>query len=301
MPLWAPSQPGLQIEGRASRSRAERLRTVVNTVDRGYFDTAGIPLIDGRAFNDADRDTTLPVAIVNQKLANDYFPSGALGHRLQIPGEKISRTIVGVARTANYSSWGEAPQSCVYVPLAQQPSGSMALYVRTRGDPRQLLAAAEREIHGIAPSVLLFGVRSGREIIEGGLFQARMGVGLLTIFGLLALGLASIGLYGVVAYSVNQRRREIGLRMALGASPAAVLRMILTQGMSLVGAGLVFGFVAAIGAGRLVSRLLYGISPMDPLSLASAALALAGIALLACYLPARSATRIDPLTTLRDA
>jgi ABC-type antimicrobial peptide transport system permease subunit len=176
----------------------------------------------------------------------------------------------------------------------------MVLYVRSKGNPRELLAPVERELRSVGPQVLVFGTRTGSEVIDGGLFQARMGVGLLTTFGLLALGLASIGLYGVLAYSVNRRKREIGLRMALGATRTSVLRMILSEGMSLVMTGVAIGFAAALAVGRLLSRMLFGIGASDPLSVAAAALILSAVALLACYLPARWATRVDPLEALRE-
>ena len=167
------------------------------------------------------------------------------------------RQVVGVARTANYTGWGEPPQPCVYVPMAQNYSDAMILYVRTKGDPREMLVPVARELQAAGPQVLVFGTRTGNEIIDGGLFQARMGVGLLTTFGLLALGLASIGLYGVLAYSVNQRKREIGLRMALGATQASVLRLVLGEGMSLVMTGVLIGFAAALAVGRLLSFLFF--------------------------------------------
>jgi putative ABC transport system permease protein len=301
MPLWSGSANGIQIEGRQGRDRADQIRAVLNTVDRNYFETAGVVLVGGRAFSDIDQEASLPVAVVNQKMAQDYWPAGALGHRLQVPGEKKMRVVVGIARTANYTSWGESPQPCIYLPLAQADPEAMVLYVRTKADPREILAPVEREMRAAAPQILLFGIRTGGEIIDGGLFQARMGVGLLATFGLLALGLASIGLYGVMAYSVNQRRREIGLRMALGATPGSVLGMVIREGMSLVLAGVLIGFAAAALVGRLLSRMLFGVSASDPLSLGGAALVLSAIALFACYLPARGATRVDPLEALREA
>jgi len=157
-----------------------------------------------------------------------------------------------------------------------------------------------REIHAAGPQILISNPGTGQEVVKNGLFQARMGVMLLTIFGLLALGLASIGLYGILAYAVNQRRREIGLRMALGASRGSVLGLILKQGMSLVLTGVMIGFAANLLVGRLLSRMLYGVSTSDPVSIAGAALMLLTIALLACYLPARSASRVDPLVALRE-
>jgi putative ABC transport system permease protein len=300
MPLWARTVTGLQVEGRQQRSRTDQIRTVVNTVDVSYFETAGVAIESGRAFTNVDRETSLRVAIVNQKMAHDFWPGGALGKRIQVPGEKFTRQIVGVARTANYTSWGEPPQPCVYVPLAQNYSEAMNLYVRSKGDPREVLVPVERELRAAGPRVLVFSIRTGNEIVDGGLFQARMGVGLLTAFGLLALGLASIGLYGVLAYSVNQRKREIGLRMALGATRASVLRLVLGEGMSLVIAGVLIGMVAALAVGQLLSTMLFGVGASDPLSVAAAALMLSAVALLACYLPARWATKVDPLEALRE-
>jgi predicted permease len=301
MPLWARSVTGLQVEGREQRSRTDQVRTVVNTVDVSYFETAGVAIESGRAFTHVDRETSLRVAIVNQKMAHDFWPDGALGKSIQVPGEKFMRQVIGVARTANYTSWGEPPQPCVYVPLAQKYSEAMNLYVRSKGDPREVLLPVERELRAAGPRVLVFSIRTGSAIVDGGLFQARMGVGLLTAFGLLALGLASIGLYGVLAYSVNQRKREIGLRMALGATRASVLRLVLGEGMSLVIAGVLIGLVAALAVGQLLSTMLFGVGASDPLSVAAAALMLSAVALLACYLPARWATRVDPLEALREA
>src|SRR5438874_4452511 len=167
-------------------------------------------------------------------MARDYWPGrSALGKRIQLPAEKQMRQIVGIAGNANYSNWGEPAQACVYVPLAQTSSDTMFLYVRGKGDPRNILLPVQGEIRAAAPQILVSGIRTGAQIIDGGLFQAKAGVALLTLFGLLSLGLASIGLYGIMAYSVNRRKREIGLRMALGSTRASVLRLILKQGMSL--------------------------------------------------------------------
>jgi macrolide transport system ATP-binding/permease protein len=155
-------------------------------------------------------------------------------------------------------------------------------------------------VRAAAPQILATDIRTGREIVDGGLFQARTGVALLTVFGLLALGLASVGLYGIMAYSVNQRKREIGLRMALGAAQSSVLWFILKQGMSLVLTGMLIGLGAAVLVGRLLSRMLYGVTASDPVSVAMAAVVLAAVALVACYLPARRASFVDPLVALRE-
>ncbi len=301
LPLWGRLASGLKVEGHEQRSKADVVTTVLNTVDLHYFETAGIPIEKGREFTEMDRENSTPVAIVNEKMAHDYWPNGeALGKRIQLPGETEMRQIVGVARTANYSTLGEPPQPCVYVPLEQNYSDAMTLYVRSKGDPQQILIPVQREVRQISPRISVNDARTGHTIIDQGLFQAKMGVAMLSVLGLLALGLASIGLYGIMAYSVNQRVREIGVRMALGAARGNVLRLILKQGMLLVVTGVAIGFGAALFVGRLLTRMLYGISASDPASVAGAAIVLLAVALVACYLPAYRASRIDPMIALRE-
>jgi predicted permease len=301
MPLWARSMTGFEVPGREQKSRADQIRVVINTVAPNYFETAGVRILAGRAFGDFDQETSLPVAIVNEKMARDYWAGDAMGKRILVPGEKQMRQIVGIARTGNYTGWGEPPQACVYVPLEQNYSDSMVLYVRSKWDPQPLIAPVEREVRAAGPQILIYGTRTGAGIVDSGLFQARMGVGLLTTFGLLALSLASIGLYGVLAYSVNLRRREIGVRMALGATRAGVLRLVLGGGMLLVMTGVMLGLGASLAIGRLLSRMLFGLPASDPVSISAAAAILSAVALLACYLPARWAARVDPLEALRQA
>ncbi|MGH9162851.1 MAG: ADOP family duplicated permease [Vicinamibacteraceae bacterium] len=302
MPLFARPVTGLQIEGRPEESSTERVASILNTVDDGYFQTSGVSIQKGREFTELDHATSLPVAVVNEKLARDYWPGeDALGKRIRVPGEQQMREIVGVARTANYSSWGEPSQLCVYIPLAQNHLPAMTLYVRTQGNPAQIIGPVVREISAADSQVLVNGIRTGQQVTDGSLFQARIGVVLLSVFGLIALGLASIGLYGILAYAVTQRQREIGLRMALGASHSTVMQLILKQGMTLVSIGVAIGFVAALLVGRVLSGMLYGVGATDPVSLIAAASVLGGVALVACYVPARWATRVDPLVALRQA
>ena len=301
LPLWGRLVSGLQIEGRSQHSKSDIITSVLNTVDLGYFETFGIRIDRGRAFTEVDRQDSTPVAIVNEKLAHDYWPGqDPLGKRIQLPGEKTMRQVVGVARNANYSTFAEPPQPCIYVPLEQNYSEAMILYVRTKADPARVVIPIQREVRAAGPEILLDNPRTGQSIVRDGLFQARIGVALLSVFGLLALGLASIGLYGIMAYSVNRRTREIGVRMALGAARGSVLRLILKQGMSLVLTGTLIGFAATLAVGGLLSRALYGVSPADPLSIAGASLVLLLVALVACYLPARWASRLDPLAALRQ-
>jgi putative ABC transport system permease protein len=301
LPLFARPVAGLQIEGRAQRSANDRVATIVNTVDDKYFETAGVSILKGRGITELDRAASQPVAVVNEKLARDYWPGQeAVGKRIRAPGEQQMREIVGIARTANYTSWGESPQACVYIPLEQNYLPSMTLYVRSYVDPAQIIEPVRREIGAVDSQVLASAIRTGEQIADGSLFQARMGVILLGVCGLLALGLASIGLYGILAYAVHERRREIGVRMALGASRSTVMQLIVKQGMTLVSIGAAIGFLAALLVGRILSGMLYGVGAADPVSLLAATAALGGVALLACYVPARWATRVDPLVALRQ-
>ena len=301
IPLWADPVNGLEVEGRQRQSRAEQLATIAKTVDGDYFKTSGMRLDAGRAFSGGDQGTTTPVAMVNEKLAHDFWPrTSAIGKRIRMPGDKEWRQIVGVVKDANYSHWGEAPQRCVFLPFTQNYSDGMVLYVRSKGDPRDVLTPVQQVIHAAGPNILMGSARTGRELVDGALFQAKMGVTLLSVFGLLALSLASIGLYGIIAYSVNQRRREIGLRMALGATATNVLGLILRQGMVLVLTGVVLGLAVALPVGRLISGMLFGLNASDPLSVLGAAVVLLLVALLACYLPARWASHVDPSVALRE-
>lgn len=301
MPLFARPVTGLHVEGRPRQAGAEGATTIVNTVDLGYFATVGVPIVAGRDFTHVDAALSQPTAIVNEKLARDFWPGESpLGKRVQVPGESQMRIVVGVVRNANYSRWGEPPQRCVYRPLEQHPALAMTLYVRSTVDPDQVVNAVRGQIHAVAPRVLITGVRTGRQVIDGSLFQARIGVALLSAFGILALVLASVGLYGILAYAVRERRCEIGVRMALGADTGSVRRLIVRQGMSLVATGMVIGLAAALLAGRLFRAMLFDVGPGDPVSLVSAAGVLGTVALAACYVPARRATRVDPLDALRQ-
>jgi macrolide transport system ATP-binding/permease protein len=302
LPLWGRKDVGITIEGQEQRKKSEAVAAVVNTVDPDYFATLGIPMIAGRDFTQNDRDISTPVAIINDTMAATYWPNqNALGKRLQLPRAKQFLQIVGIVKTVNYESLGEPSHPCVYIPLRQNYSENMILYVRTEHDPSTTLSAIQSEIHNMDPGLPVEDIRTGTKVIDQALWWSKIGVGLLGVFGLLALGLASVGLYGVMAYSVSQRRREIGVRMALGAGQNGVLKLVLRQGMTVVASGLAVGLMLALVLGRMLSRFLYGVSGSDPLSIGGASLVLLCVAFVACYLPARSATRVDPLVTLRDA
>jgi macrolide transport system ATP-binding/permease protein len=301
LPLWGRKETGVVIEGQEQPKKSEAISAVIDTVDLSYFLTLGIAFIEGRDFTQDDRDSSAEVAIINETMAAKYWPNqNPLGKRLQLPRGTQFLQIVGVVKTTNYQTLGEAPQACIYIPLRQNYSDAMILYVRTERDPSIILGAVEAEIRNLDPALPMEDMRTGTKVIEQALWWSKIGVGLLGVFGLVALGLASVGLYGIMAYSVNQRRREIGLRMALGAGQRDVSLFILRQGMTVVFSGIAWGVGLALLLGRALSRFLYGVGGNDLLSLGGASLVLLAVAFAACYLPARSATRVDPLVALRE-
>jgi len=269
-------------------------------VTPGHFETMRIPLLRGRDFTDFDRENTTPVVVVNEAMAKMVWPGQeALGKRFAIVTTPNLFQVVGVVGTTIVGQIGEDPQPVAYLPMRQQYSPFATLVVRTTGNPEPLLGAVRTQVQQLDKNLAFTNGQTVQQILGQGLWAARMGAALLGLFGALALILASIGIYGVLAYSVAQRTSEIGLRMALGAQPHQVMRLVLKQGMLLALVGAIVGVVVALPVARLASGLLYGVSASDPLTYAGITLLLMGVALLACYLPARRATRIDPLVALR--
>jgi predicted permease len=299
LPLFGFALRSVFIEGR-DPSVAPVL-TVTNVVDTGYFATAGITLVEGRDFAPADRAEAMPVAIINDTMARRYWPNeDALGRRFRYYTEKEFRTVVGVVKTVKYQSLGEDPQPACYTPLGQGYSDAMVLHLRADRDPAPLLDVARREIRALDPNVPVLNPQIVKDVVGQSLFAVNLAAAMLAVFGLLALTLASVGLYGVMSYSVGQRTRELGLRMALGAGRSGLMRLVLSQSLTLVGSGVALGLLGAYGATRAVASLLYG-SSLDPVSFIGAPLALALVALLASLPPALRASRIDPLVALREA
>ncbi|HKV60479.1 MAG TPA: ABC transporter permease [Candidatus Acidoferrum sp.] len=273
---------------------------VFDEVTPSHFATMRIPLLSGRDFTDFDRENTTPVVVVNQAMANLVWPGQeALGKRFAVVQEPNLIQVVGVVGTTVVGQIGEDPQPIAYFPMRQQYAPFATLIVRTTGNPEALLGAVRTQVQQIDKNLAFTNAQTVQQIIGQGLWAARMGAALLGLFGALALILASIGIYGVLAYSVAQRTSEIGLRMAMGAQPRQVLALVLRQGMllALIGAGV--GILVALPFARLAGGLLYGVSATDPLTYAGITLLLMAVALLACYVPARRATRIDPLVALR--
>jgi len=276
--------------------------TLVNLdyVTPGHFDTLRIPFLRGRDFTEFDRENTTPVVIINEATANLLWPGQeALGKRFSIVTTPTMLQVVGVVATSIVIRIGEDPQPVAYFPMRQQYSPFATLVVRTTGNPESVLATVRTQVQQLDKNLALTNGLTVQQLLAQGLWPARMGAALLGLFGFLALILASIGIYGVLAYSVAQRTAEIGIRMAMGAQPAQVLRLVLSQGMRLAALGAAVGLVVAFPVARLASGLLYSVSAADPLTYGGITLLLMTVALMACYIPARRATRIDPLVALR--
>lgn len=272
-----------------------------NVVGLNYFQTMGIGLLSGRDLTAQDKEGAPLVIVVNEAFARRFLEGQeALGKRVSFRGPQGPWSeIVGVVRDSKYRTLGESPRPTVYQPLAQNHETGMALHVRTKSKPASVAAIVRREVQSIEPNLAVTSVESMADVVGGSLFAARMGAMLLAIFGLLALVLAAVGLYGVMSYSVSRRTREIGIRMALGAGSGNVLRLVLKEGMTLVGGGVAAGLIAAAALTRLLASFLYGVSPMDATTFVTIPLVLALVAFAASYLPARRATKVDPMEALR--
>ena len=275
-----------------------------NIVGVTYLKTMGIRITRGRDFNEGDREESgLPVAIVTEQFARRHFPSeNPIGKRIGLNGplSENAMEIVGVAADAKYTRLEEDPTRLVYMPAPQRYVNGMTLIVRARGNPAALRDDVARVVHSLDRSLPVAGARTYQEWIGISIYAARAGAVLLTGFGVLAIVLAAVGLYGVLAYAVSRRSREFGLRMALGAKAGNVLRQVLGEGLVLVAIGVVGGLIAASWATRLLARFLYGISPTDPVTFAWTPIVMLMVAVLACLVPAMRATRVDPIKALKQ-
>jgi putative ABC transport system permease protein len=269
----------------------------------------GIPLRQGRDFNEHDGHDAPAVIIINQAFADKHFPGESpLGKRLRPgisvePGKKPWREIVGVVGNVKHQGLRKNETPEYYLPESQMPLDSMVLVVKTTGDPRSIVSGVREEVRQMDKDLPIYNVRTMDEYMSNAVAQPRLIALLLAVFAGLALLLTAIGLYGVMSYSVAQRTHEIGIRMALGASQNNVLGLVVRQGMLLaaigVGIGLIGAFILAKVLASLISDLLFGIGAKDPLTFAAIALIIFGVALLACFIPARRATKVDPMVALR--
>jgi macrolide transport system ATP-binding/permease protein len=294
------SQNEMKIDSR-TYVEGQRGETIENVaVSPGYLAMLGVPLVEGRDFTAADRDSTPGVAIVNQTMARRFWPGeSALGHTLSISSTGKVFRVVGVHRDHKQHGVLERPAPFVYFAEAQRPSRYNFLVARTGGDAAELVAAMRRELLALEPGIVFMSASTMEQHLAGALLPARVGAMLATGFGGLGTLLAAIGLYGVVAFSVARRTREIGLRMALGAEPGGVLAMVMRQGLTLVAVGLGAGALLAVGAANVLRGLLYGVTPYDPWAWLAAIAALVTAGAIANAVPARRAMRVQPLTALR--
>ncbi|HWS98377.1 MAG TPA: ABC transporter permease, partial [Candidatus Methylomirabilis sp.] len=287
-------------EGQDEASGYRGTLTTLNDISPNFFKTLRIPLLSGREFTDSDRKDTAQVAIVNEAMAKQFWPNeNALGKRFHFFGETDLREVVGIVRNTVVNAIGEEPQPLAYLPLTQDFSPAVTMQVRTTGKPEPVIATVRTHVQSLDTNVALTNWNTIGELLDQGLWAPRMGAALLAVFGGVALILAVVGVYGVLSYSVTQQTSEIGIRMAMGATTSNVSRLVVKQGMRLAIMGLVLGLVVAFAAMRLLSSLLFGVSPHDPLIFGGVALILATAAVLACYIPARRAANMDPLAALR--
>jgi putative ABC transport system permease protein len=290
----------VEIQGRESDDRS--LRPVMHDfqVSPGYFDTLGIKLLRGRPFSDSDRAGSELVVIVSDAAARTLWrDQDPIGQRVRLSPELPWMTVVGVVNDVIHRRLTDQPQPIMYRSLEQSSDLSLALLLRTRGDTPRLSEALAREIRAVDPDLPVYSVRTMPELIGSALSQRRFLMRLLAVFGVLATALALLGIYGVIAYSVSQRTREIGIRMAIGARRIDVSRMVVQRGMALTVIGVLLGIAAALGLARLIRSQLFGVQPSDPLTLVSVLLVMTVVAAAAAYLPARRAARVDPVVALR--
>lgn len=294
---------GVLIEGQP-QERGVNAPTAMNAdVGLKYFETIGTPLLAGRDLNEQDQEGKTRSVVVNETFARRFFSGtnpneNALGRRFRTSPEKDYWQIVGVAKDGKYWNIGEEPRPFMWLPLGDQLAFNTML-VRTNVKPETLIGAIRGEIRNMDPNLPVTDVKTLTQHMSLSLFPARAVAALLAAFGLLALALAAIGIYGVMAYSVAQRTREVGIRMALGAQRGDVLRMILRQGMALAAIGMGIGLIAAVVLTRLLSGLLYGVSSTDVVAFAGVSMLLGLVVLAACFIPASKAAKVDPMVALR--
>jgi predicted permease len=288
------------IEGQSVKPE-EMTTTDTNTVSAGYHKLMGIQLLQGRGFTEQDRKGSPNVAIVNEAFVRTYIPDGkALGKRVSLEVDKPPVEIVGVARNVKSFHLISEARPQIDLLTAQRGIGNpMRVLARARSDAALLVPAVRREVRGFDPGLAFFKTTTLEDDLRAVISRQRMAAALTSLFGLLALALTAVGLYGVISYSVERRVREIGIRMALGAQSGDVLKMVMREGAGLIAAGLIVGLAGAWAATRLIEEYLYGVSATDPLTFCSIALLLTVVAMLACYVPARRAAKVDPMTALR--
>ncbi len=300
-PQMGGSFAQFQIFTEGSEPASEGMSAGFNVVGPNYFRTMETTLLRGREFTEIDREGAPGTVVINETLAARLWPNeNALGKRVSTTGpEGPFLEVVGVARDSKYRSLGEVSRPYVYLPLQQSYDPKMTLVVRTMGEPKAVTPVVREQIRALNANLPIADVQTLREQLELTLLPSRIAAWTLGGFGALALLLAGIGIYGVVSYGAAQRTREIGVRMALGAKEKDVLGLVLWDGLIVIGAGLAIGLLLAAAATRVISAFLYGVGATDPLTFVAVPLLLGVVALVASYIPARRAVKVDPLVALR--
>jgi len=292
------------VEGAPFVPLADRPYAGIRVVTPDYFQTMSIPQLQGRSFTEQDRENTPNVIIVNEALASRYWPNqDAIGKRLAITpeesGKQVWREIVGVVGNVRHKALETEVMPEAYFPFKQSPENFMSLVVRTASDPASMVPTIRSQVLSIDKDQPVSDIMTMEQRVAGSVAAKRFVMFLLGAFSILALGLAAVGIYGVMAYLVTQRTKEIGVRMALGAQKRDVLRLVVGKGMVLAVIGAAIGLVASLALTRLMRSLLFEVTPTDWLTFVIVSVVLLTVALLACYIPARRATKVDPLTALR--
>jgi putative ABC transport system permease protein len=297
-------QSNIVVEGQEPKPGEPVVVSNVRSVTPGYFDAMGTRVLKGRVFRASDGPDAPRVAVVDETFARRYWPNGeALGKRIGAQGDTSANrwmTIVGVVPNVRHASLGEAPNLQVYAPFAQQTPWTMYLIVRGTREPRSLVSAIRAQVTAVDPEIPLYEVRTMEEAVSRSLLTRRLTNGLLTAFATAAFVLAAIGIYGVISIGVAGRTREFGVRIALGAKPANLLQLVLKQGAWLAGAGIAIGLLGATWVVRFLRSLLFGVSVFDVPTFVAATGVLALVAMVACLIPARRATRVAPAVVLRE-
>jgi putative ABC transport system permease protein len=271
-----------------------------STVTPEYFHLLGMSLLRGRLFNESDNDKAPQSAVINEAMARKYWPDGdALAKRFKRPADSSWTTVIGVIADARTESLAEAAVPEIYLSAYQRRPKDLAIFVRGRLDAAAIPVDLREQVQSVDPGLPVFGAQMLDDAVSASLSSRRFSMEMVGLFALTALLLTGLGIYGVISYIVSERTHEIGIRLALGAQRRNILRMVLRQGLGLAIAGAAVGLVCALIVSRLMAGVLYGVRPVDPLTFVGVAVLLIGVALLACYIPARRAIRVDPLVALR--
>jgi putative ABC transport system permease protein len=291
----------MEIVGQATSSKLEdKIHLPLRSVTPDYFEAMGIRIVSGRGFRPSDNSDSPPVAVINETLASHYFPGvDPIGRKMRFIGDTNTSEVVGIVSNTRTEALTEQAGTEIYFPFWQSRAFSKHLIVRTVVDPNPLIGMIRQELHSIEPTSAVEHIKTMEDIrldsVAPRLFAMRLMLGFAVVASVLAL----IGIYGVLSLSVGSRTKEIAVRIAVGAPRLEIFRLVLAEGFRLVLLGLVLGSLATFLLGRLLATLLFGVMPTDPAALAAAALGFTAVALMACWLPAYRATRVDPIDTLR--